>query len=78
MWRFSDKDKLFLLILNNKKHELKKGYVTFILLYLWAKYEHIWLYFTVQTVIFSAHYLQHIFWRKLYRQLVRIFSSVYW
>ena len=30
-------------------------YVTVLLLYMWAKYEPIWLNFTGKTVIFSAH-----------------------
>ena len=33
----------------------KKEYASFILLYLWAKYEPIWLNFTGKTVIFSAY-----------------------
>ena len=36
--------------------------VTFILFYLWAKYDPIWLDFTVQTLIFSAYYFSHLGW----------------
>ena len=34
--------------------EQEKEYITFILFYLWAKYKPIWLYFILQTVIFSG------------------------
>ena len=53
----------FLLNLNNKINFTRKKYVTFIILYLWDKYEPMWLDFTVQTVIGSAYYLRRSLWR---------------
>ena len=43
----------------------KKKYGTFILLYLWAKYEPVWLNFTLKIVSFSAYFLRHIFAKNL-------------
>ena len=45
----------FLLILKNYiNFTIKKEYVTFILLYLWVKYESMWPDFNIKTVICSA------------------------
>ena len=47
---------VFLLILNNKRIFFQKlNIITLFLLYLWAKYEPIWLNFTVKPVICSAN-----------------------
>ena len=65
MCRFGDKNALFLLILNKKTKILQeKEYVTFILLYLWAKYEPIWLdLLSKQCLVPSAYLLRYILWR---------------
>ena len=63
MGRFADKNTLFSLDFEQRNEFYKKKkYVTFNLLYLWAKYEHIWLDFTVKAVIFSTYYSRHILW----------------
>ena len=37
----------------------EKKYITFILFFLWAKYEPIWLDFIVESSNFCAYYLRH-------------------
>ena len=46
----------------NTTNFTRTEYVTLLLLYLWAKYEPIWLNFTGKTVIFSAYW----FWTAIY------------